>query len=102
MTQKALNMLGICARAGALKSGEQICEQLLKRGTACLAIMDVGASEAAKKNIKNACQMHNITLLFAPDGALGHAIGKPGRMAVVVMDGGFAKRIIELCQMTEN
>lgn len=97
MMRKALNMLGLCMRAGSLKSGEQLSEQLIKRGEAALAVMDSSASNRAKHDIETACAANEVPLVFVPPDALGCAIGKPGRMVAVVTDTGFARRIKELC-----
>ena len=93
---RALNMLGLCARAGKLISGEKACLQLIRGGGAHVVLMDAGAAKNAVKSITDACSHHQVPLLQAPESELGDAIGKPGRMVVAVTDAGFAKRIIEL------
>ena len=95
---RALNMLGLCARAGKLISGEKACLQLIRSGGAQVVLLDAGAAKNAVKSISDACSHHQVTLLSAPEFELGDAIGKPGRMVVAVTDEGFAKRIIELSQ----
>jgi hypothetical protein len=44
--------------------------------------------------VTDACRTHGVPLFEARD--LGGAIGRPGRMAVAVLDEGFARRINEL------
>jgi len=97
MTRRALGMLGLCARAGRLKSGEQVCEQQLKQGGGYLLLVDAGASERSKKALRDACAFSGARFIELPEGELGGAIGKPGRMAVVVTDQNFAERICALC-----
>ena len=95
---RLLNMLGLCARAGKLISGEKACLQLIRSGGAYAVLLDAGAARNAMKSISDACGYHQVPLLSAPEFELGDAIGKPGRMVVAVTDEGFAKRIIELGQ----
>ncbi len=97
MIDKALGMLGLCTRAGRLKSGEAMCEQAIKRGGAFLLLVDAGASERSKKDLRNACEFAGVPLIELPEGALGRAIGKDGRMAACVTDRNFASRIAALC-----
>lgn len=95
---RALNMLGLCARAGKLISGEKACLQSIRSGGAYVAILDAAAAKNAVKSISDACKHHGVPLVSAPEYALGDAIGKPGRMVVAVNDARFAARIIELSQ----
>ena len=94
--QRALNMLGLCARAGRVKSGLESVEQTVKAGKAYLALVDAGASDGSQKVIADACKYASIKWLILPEGALGRAIGRQGRMAVAIMDKGFADKISEL------
>ena len=94
--QRALNMIGLCARARRMKSGLDMSEQAIKRGEVALALVDDGASDGAKKTISDACIYKGVAMRILPSGTLGAAIGKPGRMAVVIMDRGFADRIAAL------
>ena len=95
---RALNMLGLCARAGKLISGEKACLQSIRNGGAYAVLLDASAAKNAVKSITDACTYHEVKLIIAPEDALGDAIGKPGRMVVAVTDPGFARRIIELSQ----
>lgn len=89
-------LLGLCARAGKLASGEAMCEKLIKSGGAHVALVDAGASDRAKKQMRDACAFAGVELFELAEGALGQAIGKPGRMAACVADVGFAKKLIQL------
>ena len=48
--KKLLGMIGLCARAGKLVSGEDACEKLIRSGKARVAFLDEAASENAKKH----------------------------------------------------
>ncbi len=92
----AYNMLGLCLRAGKLVSGAQAVGDALKRGKACLVLIDADASEATKKALFNSCRSHNVAVEEIESQALGMAIGKPERMTAAVTDSGFAARIQKL------
>ena len=96
--QKLLNMLGLCARAGRMTTGEKACLDKIRAGGAYAALLDSAAAKNAVKSMTDACSHHNVVLIRTPEYALGDAIGKPGRMACVITDEGFAKSIIKLSQ----
>ena len=93
---RALNMLGLCARAGRLISGEKACLQSIRAGGVYAVILDAAAAKNAVKSMSDACSHHQVPLLRAPEMQLGDAIGKPGRMVVGITDPKFAERIIQL------
>lgn len=96
--KRALNMLGLCMRAGRLVSGEKACIQAVRTGSACAVILDAAAAKNAVKAVSDACAFRDVPLLTAPAYALGDAIGKPGRMVVAVTDPSFADRILKLAE----
>ena len=93
---RMLNMLGLCARAGRLVTGEKACVQAIRAGGAHAALLDSAASLNAVKALTDACNSHGVPLVRTREYALGDAIGKPGRMAAVITDARMAARIIEL------
>ena len=93
---RMLNMLGLCARAGKLVTGEKACVQAIRAGNACVALLDGAAAANAVKAVTQACGAHGVALVRTGEFALGDAIGKPGRMAAGVTDAKMAQRIIEL------
>ena len=94
---RMLNMLGLCARAGKLITGEKACVQAARSGAARAMLLDGAASENAVKAVSQACQAHQVPLLRTGPFALGEAIGKPSRMAAAITDAGMAARVVELC-----
>jgi len=98
MNDQALNMLGLCARARRLVTGEKAVAQAIRSGEAALAILDADTAKNGEKAVRQACETHGAQLLIAPPGALGRAIGKPGRMAAAVTDAGMARKILQLCE----
>jgi len=98
MNERAMSMLGLCARAGKLISGEKAVVQAIRSGACALAILDGGVAVNGEKAVSQACQTHETPLLRTAPGELGRAIGRPGRMAVAVTDAGMARRVIQLCE----
>ena len=93
---RALSMLGLCARAGRLVTGEKACVQAIRAGSVYVMLLDGAASENAVKAVGQACRTHGVPLVRTGEYELGDAIGKPGRMAAGVTDAKMAQRIIEL------
>ena len=96
MNDRLMNMLGLCARAGKLVTGEKAVVQAIRAKSAMVAVLDGAAAKNAEKAVSQACLTHGVALVRTAPMALGDCIGKPGRMAAVVTDAGMAKRIIEL------
>jgi ribosomal protein L7Ae-like RNA K-turn-binding protein len=97
---KAMNMLGLCARAGKIVSGEKAVDEAVKKGGAFLVLVDGAISETGKKALDDACRFRNVERIVTPEGELGRAIGRPGRMAVAVTEKGFAEHIALLARET--
>ena len=96
---RMLNMLGLCARAGKLITGEKACVQAARAGGVHAMLLDGAASENAVKAVAQACESHGVPLVRTGAYALGDAIGKPGRMAAGVTDAGMAAQIIRLSEV---
>lgn len=96
-----LNMLGLCARAGRLITGEKACVQAVRAGNVHAMLLDGAASDNAVKAVSQACETHGVPLLRTGPFELGDAVGKPGRMAAGVTDAGMAARIIELSRVED-
>ena len=93
---RMLSLLGLCARAGKLITGEKACVQAIRGESVFAALLDGAASDNAVKAVGQACASHGVPLLRTGAYELGDAIGKPGRMAAGVTDAKRAERIIEL------
>ena len=91
---KALNMLGLCARAGKLAYGADAAADAVRKGRASVVVMDAGAGPNTRKLLTNACASHGARLFEAAD--VGRSTGKDSRMAVAVLDARMATRVAEL------
>ena len=89
-------LLGLCQRAGCLKSGADMAVAAVRSGKARLVLADGEAAPNTKKKLSDACIYYRVPLLLLPPGLLEAAIGKSGRMAAAVTDAGFAARLTAL------
>ncbi|SCX86843.1 MULTISPECIES: L7Ae/L30e/S12e/Gadd45 family ribosomal protein [Pseudobutyrivibrio] len=87
MIDKALNMISLAMKAGALASGEFACEEAIKGGTGFLCIVATDASANTKKSFSNSCEFYGVDYVeYGTKESLGHAIGKEYRASIVVCD----------------
>lgn len=94
MTDKVLNMIGISARAGKIKSGEFAAEKAIKSGIAVLVILAGDASDGTKKKFRNSAAFYHVPVLeYADKDTLGHAMGKDLRSVAAVIDRGLGEAI---------
>ena len=93
---RALGLLGLCARAGKVQSGEQACELAIKRRQAYLIVLDGTASSVTRKAFSDAAAYHSIPIRLTDADALGTAIGKPNRRTAVITDRKLAEKLTGL------
>ena len=94
--KRALGLLGLCARAGKIQSGEQACQLAVKHGQAQLLLLDGAASPLLRKAYFDACAHHHIPIRLTDADALGAAIGKPNRKVAVITDEKLAKKLADM------
>lgn len=90
--------LGLCFKAGRVVSGQEACVDLVRGGECVLALLDGGASENTRKRLMDACHSHNVPLYELSGGALGHAIGKRGRMVAAFRMDGMSQKLLSLLE----
>ena len=96
MVDKALNMISIAMKAGALVSGEFACEQAIKDGSGCLCVVATDASANTKKSFSNSCDFYKVKYVeYGTKESLGHAIGKEYRASIVVCDENLSLSILD-------
>lgn len=99
MNDRALNMLGICRRAGALSSGHDASIASIVKNTASLCILCEDASPRLKAEIEHAASYDgkSITVLQTHYSMKDIAAATGTRARVLTVDDeGLAKRIAEL------
>ncbi len=89
-------MLGLCKKAGGLKSGAYSVEEIVKSKKAALAIVAVDASERTKKTHRDMCAYYHVPLWeYGTKESLSAAIGQENRVSVVITDKNFADELIK-------
>ena len=90
-------MISLATKAGKTKSGEFMTEKEVKEGRAHLVIVADDASDNTKKKFADSAAYYNKKIVIYGDKfELGKAIGKNERSVIVIKDGGFAKKIIDM------
>lgn len=96
LTDKVLSMLGLCARARKLVSGEFSTEKAVKTGKAWLVIVASDASDNTKKLFQNKCEFYEVPcFIYSDKQNLGHSIGNEMRASLAVTDENFASELIK-------
>lgn len=91
-SNKVLSLLGICMKAGKVKSGEFQTTDAVKSGKAWLVIVAEDASNNTKKEFSNMCDFYRVPYWeYSSKADLGRAIGKEERSSIAVCDEGFSK-----------
>lgn len=99
MKDKVLSLLGLCARAGKIASGEFSTEKAVKQGKAKLVIVAGDASDNTKKLFGNKCGFYEIPCrIYSDKESLGHCIGNEMRASLAVLDDGLAAEIMKRLQ----
>ncbi len=93
-SNKIYSLLGLCMRAGKLKSGEFSVLDAIRKHTAEIVIISEDASDNTKKQFNDKCSYYKVPIiLFGNKERLGHAIGKDVRTSLAITDKGFAQSL---------
>lgn len=99
MTDKVLSLLGLCAKAGKIVSGEFSTEKAVKEGKAKIVIVAEDASDNTKKLFRNKCGFYEVPCrIYSKKEMLGHCIGNETRASLAVLDEGLAAQIMKRLQ----
>ncbi|MBR1909138.1 MAG: ribosomal L7Ae/L30e/S12e/Gadd45 family protein [Lachnospiraceae bacterium] len=89
-----LQLLGLAQKAGCVKSGEFMAENMIKEGKSFLCIIATDASDNTKKHFSDMCSYRDIPYAeYSDKEGLGRAIGKEIRATLCVTDEGLAGQI---------
>lgn len=92
-----LSMLGLAQRARKIVAGEDLVIKAIQKRRARLVIIAEDTSETTRKKITDKCSFYQVPVKMTGDRySLGNAIGKPARVAIAVLDEGFAKKLLTL------
>ncbi|MBP5185070.1 MAG: ribosomal L7Ae/L30e/S12e/Gadd45 family protein [Lachnospiraceae bacterium] len=101
--QQALQLLGLCAKQGAVKSGEFSADKAIKEQKAKLCIVSADASDNTKKGFSDACKFYKVPFrIFSDREKLGKAIGFEFRVSLCVTNEGLANKITEIIDSLQD
>lgn len=90
-----LNLLGLAARARKVVTGETVISKIRSK-EAYLVLVASDASDNTKKKISDKCISYEIDYIITSNiEELSTAIGKRNRVAIGIVDKGFASKIKE-------
>lgn len=91
LDKKLAGLLGLAAKAGAIKSGELSGEDAIRHGKACYVLIAADASENTVKKFSNMCCFHKVSFqIYGTKETLGQAIGRDWRSVICICDSSFA------------
>ncbi|MBP2077694.1 YlxQ family RNA-binding protein [Oceanobacillus polygoni] len=97
MKNSYLNMLGLANRAGKCSFGEETILKDIRSNRAKLVIIASDIGPQTKKKLTDKCNYYEVPFKIADDReTLSHAIGKSQRVAIAILDAGFATKIKSL------
>lgn len=98
MKNSYLNLLGLAYRARMCSLGEDGIVKDIQQRKAKLVLIASDIGPQTYKKITDKCKSSNIPYVVLPENrdALSHAIGKTGRVAVAILDQGFATKMQSL------
>ncbi len=92
--KKIFSLLGLCMKAGKLKSGGFQVEEAVKLGRAWLVLIAADASDNTVKKFGNMCSFYEVPYFrYGAKEELGRAIGREERSVIAVCDEGFSKSL---------
>lgn len=98
--QRYLNLIGLAYRARMISLGEEIIVRDIQKNKAKLVLIASDTGYQTKKKLTDKCTFYHIPFRMVTDrDTLSHAIGKSGRVAVAILDKGFADKI---CSLLDN
>ncbi|WP_053219620.1 YlxQ family RNA-binding protein [Virgibacillus senegalensis] len=97
MSKDYLNLLGLAFRAGKLTLGEEAIIRDIQKRKAKLVLLASDTGVQTRKKITDKCTYYQIPFFVTDDReTLSQAIGKSGRVAVAILDSGFAAKMTSL------
>ena len=91
---KVYSLLGLCMRAGKVRSGEFATMEAIRKKTAQMVIVSLDASDNTTKQFSDKCKYYDVPIVFFGDmEKLGHAIGKDVRTSLAITDKGLSESL---------
>ncbi|WP_430785865.1 L7Ae/L30e/S12e/Gadd45 family ribosomal protein [Virgibacillus flavescens] len=93
MKSNYLNLIGLAYRARKCSLGEEVVKDI-KNQRAKLVLLASDTGPQTRKKITDKCKTYNVSLRIVDDReTLSNAIGKSERVAIAILDAGFAAKI---------
>ena len=101
---RAMRLLGLAKRAGAVSSGVEGVRSLCRSGRAGVVLVAKDCSPNSQKRIADCCAFYRVRLVALPCGKQepGHAIGKSEAAAAAVGNAGLAREILSCFAAQES
>jgi ribosomal protein L7Ae-like RNA K-turn-binding protein len=98
MNNQYLNLIGLAFRAGKCSTGEETIVKDIQKRRARLILIANDTGPQTMKKLTDKCQSYNIPYIIVADNrdALSNAIGKSHRVAIAILDDGFANKLKSL------
>src|SRR5690625_6313913 len=97
MNHSYLNLLGLAYRARKISTGEELILKDIQKRHAKLILIANDVSEQTKRKLTNKCKTYDVPYIEVDDRyTLVGAIGKQARVAIAILDDGFAKKLKSL------
>ncbi|WP_067730012.1 L7Ae/L30e/S12e/Gadd45 family ribosomal protein [Oceanobacillus damuensis] len=97
MKNNYLNIVGLAYRAGKCSVGEETIVKDIRAKRAKLVLLASDIGPQTKKKLMDKCKYYEVPFLIADDReTISHAIGKSHRVAIAILDAGFAAKIKSL------
>lgn len=89
-----LNIIGLAFRAKKCSLGEEQIVRDIQNRQAKLVLLASDIGKSTYKKLTDKCKTYEIPFVTVDDRAtLSHAIGKTDRVAIAILDDGFAKKL---------
>lgn len=98
MKNDYLNLLGLVYRARKCSLGEETITKDIQQKRAKLVLLANDTGPQTLKKITDKCKTYDIpyVIVDANRDVLSHAIGKTQRVAIAILDEGFASKLLSL------
>jgi len=94
MKNNYLNTIGLAFRAGKCSTGEETIIKDIQNKRAKLILIASDTGMQTKKKLTDKCKFYEVPFVIADDrDTLSHAIGKSRRVAIAILDAGFAEKL---------
>lgn len=91
--QKSKGLLGFAIKAGKAVMGMSVTEAYVRRGKACLVLLDGRASHNTAAYVENLCGTYEVHSITVPTGFLEEVTARSNLTVMALTDKGFAQAL---------